>query len=53
VAAAVERGASATGIINNYYWARLDMETGPDKMTSAIHHFAGGDVGGLVDISGA
>ncbi len=53
VAAAVERGASATGIINNYYWARLSMETGPDKMTSAIHHFAAGDVGGLVNISGA
>ena len=53
VVAAVERGASATGIINNYYWARLSMETGPDKMTSAIHHFAGGDVGSLVNISGA
>ena len=53
VVAAVERGASATGIINNYYWARLSMETGPDKMKSAIHHFAGGDVGGLVNISGA
>ena len=53
VTAAVERGAAATGIINNYYWARLSMETGPDKMKSAIHHFAGGDVGGLMNVSGA
>ncbi len=53
VVAAVERGASATGIINNYYWARLRMETGADKTKSAIHHFAGGDIGGLVNISGA
>jgi iron(III) transport system substrate-binding protein len=53
VVAAVERGAAATGIINNYYWARLRMETGADKMKSGIHHFAGGDVGGLVNVSGA
>jgi len=53
VVAAVDRGAVATGIINNYYWARLRMEEGADKMHSAIHHFAGGDVGGLMNISGA
>lgn len=53
VVAAVERGAAATGIINNYYWARLRMEKGADKMRSGIHHFAGGDVGGLINISGA
>ena len=53
VAAAVDRGAVATGIVNNYYWARLRMEKGADKMQSAIHHFAGGDVGGLMNVSGA
>jgi iron(III) transport system substrate-binding protein len=53
VVAAVDRGAVATGIINNYYWARLRMEKGADKMTSAIHHFAGGDVGGVMNVSGA
>src|SRR5271168_4371194 len=53
VVAAVDRGAAATGIINNYYWARLRMEKGADKMTSAIHHFAGGDVGGVMNVSGA
>ncbi len=53
VVAAVDRGAAATGIINNYYWARLRMEKGADKMQSAIHHFAGGDVGALMNVSGA
>jgi iron(III) transport system substrate-binding protein len=53
VVAAVNRGAGATGIINNYYWARLRMEEGPQKMQSAIHHFAGGDAGGLMNVSGA
>ena len=53
VVAAVERGASATGIVNNYYWARLRVETGADKMKSGIRHFADGDVGGLVNVSGA
>ena len=53
VMAAVDRGAVATGIINNYYWARLLMEKGADQMRSAIHHFAGGDVGGVMNVSGA
>jgi iron(III) transport system substrate-binding protein len=53
VVAAVERGAAAVGIVNNYYWTRLRAEKGADKMQSAIHHFAGGDVGGLMNVSGA
>jgi len=53
VTAAVERGAAAVGIMNNYYWARLRAEKGADKMQSDIHHFAGSDVGGLMNISGA
>ena len=53
VTAAVDRGAAAVGIINNYYWARLRAEKGADQMKSAIHHFAGGDVGGLMNVSGA
>ncbi len=52
VVAAVDRGAVATGIINNYYWARLHREKG-GATKSEIHHFAGGDVGGLINISGA
>jgi iron(III) transport system substrate-binding protein len=53
VIAAVDRGAVAAGMVNNYYWARLSMEKGADKMQSAIHHFAGGDVGGVMNVSGA
>jgi iron(III) transport system substrate-binding protein len=53
VVAAVDRGSVATGIINHYYWARLHAEKGGDNMKSAIHHFTGGDIGGLMNISGA
>jgi iron(III) transport system substrate-binding protein len=53
VVAAVERGAIATGVINNYYWARLRTEQGADKTVSQIHHFSNGDVGGLINVSGA
>lgn len=53
VMAAVDRGAVATGIVNNYYWARLRTENGANKMHSQIHHFADGDVGALVNVSGA
>jgi iron(III) transport system substrate-binding protein len=53
VVAAVDRGAVATGIINNYYWARLRTEQGAGKTKSRIHHFAHGDLGGLVNVSGA
>ena len=53
VVAAVDRGAVATGIINSYYFDRMQAEKGADKVNSAIHHFAGGDVGGLVNVSGA
>lgn len=53
VIAAVDRGAAATGIINNYYWPRLRLEVGADKIKSAIHHFGNGDVGGLMNVSGA
>jgi len=52
VVAAVDRGAVATGIINNYYWARLDAEHG-GQTRSRIHHFTGGDAGGLINVSGA
>jgi iron(III) transport system substrate-binding protein len=53
VVAAVDRGAVATGIINNYYWARLRAEQGPAKTHSDIYHFSHGDVGGLINISAA
>ncbi len=53
VVAAVDRRAVATGIINNYYYYRLRAEQGADKTRSRIHHFADGDVGALINISGA
>jgi iron(III) transport system substrate-binding protein len=53
VVAAVARGDVAVGIVNNYYWARLETALGPAKIDSKIYHFKGGDIGGLVNISGA
>lgn len=53
VVAAVARGDVATGIVNNYYWDRLETELGPQKINSKIYHFKNGDVGGLINISGA
>jgi iron(III) transport system substrate-binding protein len=53
VVAAVNRGAAATGIINNYYWARLQTELGAKGMHSALYHFGHGDVGALINVSGA
>lgn len=53
VVAAVNRGAVAAGIINSYYWARLGVGIGTEKMQSRIYHFPPGDVGGLVNVSGA
>jgi iron(III) transport system substrate-binding protein len=51
--AAVNSGAVATGVINNYYWARLHVEMGDKGTHSTIHHFGNGDVGALVNVSGA
>jgi iron(III) transport system substrate-binding protein len=53
VVAAVNRGSVATGVINNYYWARLATELGASGTHSRIAHFAPGDIGNLINISGA
>jgi iron(III) transport system substrate-binding protein len=53
VVAAVNRGGVATGLINNYYWARLHAELGDGKTRSAIYHFGNGDAGAAVNVSGA
>lgn len=53
VVSAVERGTVAAGVINSYYFYRARVEQGADKTRSEIHHFGGGDVGGLLNISGA
>jgi iron(III) transport system substrate-binding protein len=53
VVAAVNRGGVATGVVNNYYWARLHTQLGDSATRSAIYHFGNGDVGALVNVSGA
>jgi iron(III) transport system substrate-binding protein len=53
VVAAVARGDVAVGVVNNYYWARLETDLGPQKIASALYHFKHGDIGGLINISGA
>jgi iron(III) transport system substrate-binding protein len=40
-------------VVNNYYWARLETDLGPRKIDSALYHFKHGDIGGLINISGA
>jgi iron(III) transport system substrate-binding protein len=51
--AAVNRGEVAAGLIDHYYWYRLRDEVGPSQVHSALHYFAAGDAGSLVDVSGA
>ena len=53
VVSAVERGSVATGVINSYYYYRARAEQGADKTHSQIHHFGGGDLGALLNVSGA
>jgi iron(III) transport system substrate-binding protein len=49
----VNRGQVAIGIINQYYWYRERAEIGASAMHSAIAHLAPGDVGYVIDVSGA
>jgi iron(III) transport system substrate-binding protein len=53
VVAAVNRGDVATGVINSYYWYRLQRELGKDAMHSALYYFSPHDPGAAVNISGA
>jgi iron(III) transport system substrate-binding protein len=53
LAAAVNRGAVAAGVMNQYYWYRLRLEVGAGGMHSQLASFAPGDVGNLVNVSGA
>jgi iron(III) transport system substrate-binding protein len=53
VVAAVNRGAEAVGVINQYYWYRLRREIGAQKIHSAIYYFPNGDPGSVVNVSGA
>lgn len=53
VAAAVAHGDVAAGVINSYYWYRLETQLGPQGIHSKIYHFSHGDLGALVNVSGA
>jgi iron(III) transport system substrate-binding protein len=53
ISAAVDSGEVQTGMILHYYWYRLRDEVGADKVKVGLHHFAPGDPGSLVDVSGA
>jgi iron(III) transport system substrate-binding protein len=49
----VNDGQSTLGPVNHYYWYRLRAELGSGGTHSALHYFRAGDVGALVDVSGA
>jgi iron(III) transport system substrate-binding protein len=49
----VNRGQVAFGVINEYYWYRLQDEVGASAMHSQITHFAPHDPGYVIDVSGA
>jgi len=51
--AAVNRGEVAAGLIDHYYFYRLQREVGSKDFHSALHYYSPGDPGALVDVSGA
>ena len=53
VISAVNSGAQAVGIVNSYYWFRLQLEVGVSAIRSRLYYFPQGDVGGLENVSGA
>ena len=53
VDAAVNKGQKAVGVINQYYWYRLQTELGAGNTHSKVYYFPGHNVGGIENISGA
>jgi iron(III) transport system substrate-binding protein len=53
IANEVNRGAVAFGVVNQYYWYRMQAEIGASNMHSKITYFAPGDPGYVLDVSGA
>jgi len=49
----VNRGQVAFGVVNEYYWYRLQAEIGKPAMHSTITYFAPRDPGYVIDVSGA
>jgi iron(III) transport system substrate-binding protein len=53
IADEVNRGEAAFGIVNQYYYYRMRAELGGSNVKAMIAHFAAGNPGYVVDISGA
>ena len=53
IADEVNRGQVAFGVINQYYWYRLQAEIGASAMHSQLAYFAPHDPGYVIDVSGA
>ncbi|HEY2354050.1 MAG TPA: extracellular solute-binding protein [Gaiellaceae bacterium] len=53
VVSAVERGDQAVGLVNQYYWYRLQLEQGASHTTSRLYFFPNHDVGSVVNVGGA
>jgi iron(III) transport system substrate-binding protein len=54
VTADVNKGQAAIGLINHYYWFRLQQQLGgPGHMHSQVAYFAPRDPGYVIDVSGA
>src|SRR5580693_3746963 len=53
IADEVNRGAVAFGVVNQYYWYRMQAELGASNVHSKIAYFAPHDPGYVVDVSGA
>jgi iron(III) transport system substrate-binding protein len=53
IAAQVNRGAVAFGIVNQYYWYRMRDELGAGNVHSEIAYFAPHDPGYVLGVSGA
>ncbi|HEY2508032.1 MAG TPA: extracellular solute-binding protein [Streptosporangiaceae bacterium] len=49
----VNRGAVAFGVVNQYYWYRMRAEIGTGNVHAKLAHFAAGDPGYVMDVSGA
>ncbi|HUY86067.1 MAG TPA: extracellular solute-binding protein, partial [Acidimicrobiales bacterium] len=52
VVSAVNRGAVAVGIVNQYYWYRLRLQEGSAAMHSTLYYFGSNDAGSIENISG-
>jgi iron(III) transport system substrate-binding protein len=53
IADEVNRGIVAFGVINQYYWYRLQYEVGASNMHSELAYFKPYDPGYVLDVSGA